>query len=210
MTIAGLINVAMLVMAASTFFESGLKDVDSLEGAHKTLEPILGGASSALFALALIASGPVELGGRDALRPGRDAGVHPAPDPDRGPAARDDAARVRRDRDRGRPVAHARALAGRALVRDPVRADPARLFHGAQDIMGALVNRRITTVAASVVAAAIVALNIFLLGQTFVLAAKTGAPGGGGPLSSGDDLVEKLEHAVTALGSRACVPIYNR
>ena len=32
-------------------------DVDSLEGAHKTLEPILGGASSVLFALALIASG---------------------------------------------------------------------------------------------------------------------------------------------------------
>ena len=55
MTIAGLINVAMLVMAASTFFKSGLLDVDSLEGAHKTLEPILGGASSALFALALLA-----------------------------------------------------------------------------------------------------------------------------------------------------------
>src|SRR5205823_9630345 len=44
MTIAGLINVAMLVMAASVFFKSGLHDVDSLEGAHKTLEPILGGA----------------------------------------------------------------------------------------------------------------------------------------------------------------------
>jgi len=57
MTIAGLINVAMLVMAASTFFDKGLLHVDSLEGAHKTLEPILGGASSALFALALIASG---------------------------------------------------------------------------------------------------------------------------------------------------------
>src|SRR5207253_3134456 len=57
MSIAGLINVAMLVMAASTFFESGLKNVESLEGAHKTLEPILGGASSKLFALALLGSG---------------------------------------------------------------------------------------------------------------------------------------------------------
>ena len=47
----------MLVMAASTFFKTGLTEVGSLEGAHKTLEPILGGASSVLFALALIASG---------------------------------------------------------------------------------------------------------------------------------------------------------
>ena len=53
MSIAGLINVAMLVMAASTFYKTGLLHVDSLEGAHKTLEPILGGASSVLFALAL-------------------------------------------------------------------------------------------------------------------------------------------------------------
>src|SRR6058998_454752 len=36
MTIAGVINVAMLVMAASTFFRSGLLHVDSLERAHKT------------------------------------------------------------------------------------------------------------------------------------------------------------------------------
>src|SRR5204862_2391511 len=57
MSIAGLINMAMLVMAASVFFKSGLTNVDSLEGAHKTLEPILGGASSHLFALALLASG---------------------------------------------------------------------------------------------------------------------------------------------------------
>ena len=42
MTLAGLINLSMLVMAASTFCKSGLPDVDSLEGAHETLEPILG------------------------------------------------------------------------------------------------------------------------------------------------------------------------
>jgi manganese transport protein len=57
MSIAGLINMAMLVMAASTFFQSGLHAVDSLEGAHRTLVPLLGGASSALFALALLGSG---------------------------------------------------------------------------------------------------------------------------------------------------------
>ena len=37
-----------------------------------------------------------------------------------------------------------------------------------RDIMGALVNRRITTVVASMVAAVIIALNGFLLFQTFV------------------------------------------
>src|SRR5205807_9128520 len=57
MTIAGLINISMLVIAATVFFGKGLHNVDSLEGAHRTLEPILGGASSVLFALALTASG---------------------------------------------------------------------------------------------------------------------------------------------------------
>src|SRR5207237_9506640 len=57
MTIAGLINVSMLVIAATVFFGKGLHHVESLEGAHRTLEPILGGASSVLFALALTASG---------------------------------------------------------------------------------------------------------------------------------------------------------
>src|SRR3954453_15138294 len=57
MTIAGLINIAMLVVAATAFFGSGLLDIDSLENAHKTLEPILGSGSSAFFALALLISG---------------------------------------------------------------------------------------------------------------------------------------------------------
>ena len=40
---------------------------------------------------------------------------------------------------------------------------------GARDIMGALVNRRLTTVVAGVVAAVIIALNLFLLAETFGL-----------------------------------------
>ena len=57
MTLAGLINIAMLVMAASTFFKSGLHHVASLEGAHKTLQPLLGSTAAALFAVALLGSG---------------------------------------------------------------------------------------------------------------------------------------------------------
>src|SRR3954470_8842929 len=54
MSLAGLINVAMLLMAASTFFGSSLHDVGSLEGAHRTLEPLLGATASSLFAVALL------------------------------------------------------------------------------------------------------------------------------------------------------------
>src|SRR4029079_8185968 len=43
MAIAGLINISMLVVAATVFFGSGLTNIDSIEGAHRTLEPILGG-----------------------------------------------------------------------------------------------------------------------------------------------------------------------
>jgi manganese transport protein len=38
-----------------------------------------------------------------------------------------------------------------------------------RDVMGALVNRRVTTIVAAVVAALITVLNIFLLAQTFGL-----------------------------------------
>src|SRR3954463_15122152 len=57
MSIAGLINMAMLVVAATVFHGSGIFNVASLETAHRTLEPLLGSASSTLFALALLASG---------------------------------------------------------------------------------------------------------------------------------------------------------
>ena len=43
---------------------------------------------------------------------------------------------------------------------------PLVFFTARRDVMGPLVNRRLTTVAATLVAAAIVALNIFLLLQT--------------------------------------------
>jgi manganese transport protein len=47
---------------------------------------------------------------------------------------------------------------------------PLVVFTAKRRIMGPLVNRRITTVAASVIAAVIISLNIFLLLQTAGLA----------------------------------------
>ncbi|MGE5285595.1 MAG: Nramp family divalent metal transporter, partial [Actinomycetota bacterium] len=57
MGLASLINMAMLIMAATTFFKHGLTEVASLETAHRTLEPLLGKGSSWIFAVSLLASG---------------------------------------------------------------------------------------------------------------------------------------------------------
>src|SRR5512138_81803 len=57
MGLAGLINMAMLIMAASTFFNNGLTEIGTIEEAHRTLEPLLGGAASWVFGISLLASG---------------------------------------------------------------------------------------------------------------------------------------------------------
>jgi manganese transport protein len=44
---------------------------------------------------------------------------------------------------------------------------PLVLFTRDRELMGGLVNRRVTTVAASIVATIIVCLNVYLLEQTF-------------------------------------------
>ena len=166
MTIAGLINVSMLVMAASTFFRSGLLHVASLDGAHKTLEPILGRASGTLFALALVASGLSSsavgtLSGQVVMQ---------------GFIRRQIPVTVRR------LVTMIPAFVVIAIGLNPSRTlvlsqvvlsfgipfalVPLVVFTSKRSIMGPLVNRRITILAASAVTAVIVALNIFLLAQT--------------------------------------------
>ena len=169
MTIAGLINMAMLVMAASTFFQSGLLNVDSLEGAHKTLEPILGGASSTLFALALLGSGLSSsavgtLAGQVVMQ---------------GFVKRQIPIFVRRAVTMlpafvviGIGVDPSRTLVISQVVLSfgiPFALIPLVMFTSRRDVMGVLVNRKATTAAACVVAALIIALNLFLLGQTFGL-----------------------------------------
>jgi manganese transport protein len=57
MGVAGLINAAMLIMAAKTFHETGNTDVNAIEQAYKTLEQLLGRTSNFVFALSLLAAG---------------------------------------------------------------------------------------------------------------------------------------------------------
>src|SRR5919109_289225 len=170
MAIAGLINMSMLVVAATVFFGSGLRNVDSLDGAHRTLEPILGGASSVLFALALTASGLSSstvgtMSGQVVMQ---------------GFIRRRIPLFVRR------LVTMVPAFVVIAIGVDPSRTlvlsqvvlsfgipfalIPLVLFTSRREVMGVLVNHRATTAAAAVVAGLISALNVFLLAQTFGLA----------------------------------------
>src|SRR5580765_400305 len=167
MVIAGLINISMLVVAATVFYGSGLLNVDSLEGAHRTLEPILGGASSVLFALALTASGLSSatvgtLSGQVVMQ---------------GFIQRQIPLFVRR------VVTMIPAFVVIALGLNPSRTlvlsqvvlsfgipfalIPLVIFTSRRDVMGVLVNRKMTIVAAIAVAALISGLNIFLLAKTF-------------------------------------------
>jgi manganese transport protein len=169
MSLAGLINMAMLVVAASVFFKSGLHNVESLETAHKTLEPLLGNASSTLFALALIASG------LSSSAVGTMAGQVVM----QGFIRRRISLTVRR------AVTMIPALIVIAIGLDPSRTlvlsqvvlsfgipfalIPLVIFTSRRDIMGPLVNHPATTAVAVVVAALITGLNVFLLAQTLVL-----------------------------------------
>ncbi len=56
LSLAGAVNVAMLVMAAALFHGSGVS-VDSLQDAHAGLIVVAGGGAAVIFAVALLASG---------------------------------------------------------------------------------------------------------------------------------------------------------
>jgi manganese transport protein len=56
LAVAGLVNMAMVMMASSAF-HAGHSDVAEIETAYHTLTPLLGGAAASLFLLSLIASG---------------------------------------------------------------------------------------------------------------------------------------------------------
>ena len=57
MSLAGLINVAMLLMAAVTFHRTGEVSIASIQDADRTLAPLLGSGASTVFAISLLASG---------------------------------------------------------------------------------------------------------------------------------------------------------
>ena len=57
LSFAGLVNMAMVSMAASVFNANGYGEVAEIETAWRTLTPLLGGAAAFVFMLSLLASG---------------------------------------------------------------------------------------------------------------------------------------------------------
>jgi len=166
MGVAGLINAAMLIMAASTFFAGGQSHVGTIEEAHRTLEPLLGRAASWVFALSLLASG------LSSASVGTMAGQVIM----QGFLHRHVSAWIRRlvtmlpsliviwvGLDPTRTLVISQVMLSFGL---PFAVVPLIWFTRRHEIMGVLVNRPMTTVSASAVAATIIILNLFLVYQT--------------------------------------------
>lgn len=169
MGVAGLINAAMLIVAAGTFFLNGKSGVGTLEEAHKTLEPLLGSAASTVFAVSLLAAG------LSSSTVGTQAGQIII----QGFIKKDIPIWIRR------LVTVVPSLIVIAIGLDPTRTlvlsqvvlsfslpfaiIPLIRFTNDKRLMGDLVNRPLTKVAITLVAAIIIALNCFLIYNTFAV-----------------------------------------
>jgi manganese transport protein len=166
MGLAGLVNMSMLVIAASLFHDRGLLGLDTIEEAHTQFGALAGGSAALAFALALLASGVAS----------SSVGTYAGQVVMQGFIARTIPIVLRR------LVTMAPALVVLAIGLDPSRSlvisqvvlsfgipfalVPLVLLTRRRDIMGALVNRRLTTAVAAVVAGLIIALNGFLIVDT--------------------------------------------
>ncbi len=165
MTIAGFVNLSMLTIAAAVFFGLG---IESIEDAYSSFETELGGGAAALFGIALLASGFSSssigtMSGQVVMQ---------------GFIQRQIPLFLRR------AITLLPALIVLAIGVDPSRAlvisqvvlsfgipfalVPLVIFTSRRDLMGSLVNTRLTNGAAWAIAAVIICLNVFLLYETFL------------------------------------------
>jgi manganese transport protein len=168
LTVAGIINLTMLVVAAGLFHASGRTGVASLEGAHAGLGALVGGGAALAFAVALLASGLSS----------SSVGTYAGQVVMQGFIERRIPLFLRR------AATMTPALVVLALGLDPTKTlvisqvvlsfgipfalVPMILLTSRKRVMGALVNRRATTVAGILVATVIIGLNLFLLQQQFL------------------------------------------
>jgi len=168
MGLASFINLAMLIMAAATFYQQGLRDVGTIEEAHRTLQPLLGAASSWIFAVSLLASG------LSSSSVGTMAGQVIM----QGFLDRHIPLWIRRlvtmvpsliviilGIDPTRTLVISQVVLSFGL---PLAVIPLIMFTRRREVMGGLVNRPITTLLASLSAVLIIALNVYLLYGTLV------------------------------------------
>ncbi|MGZ8936975.1 MAG: Nramp family divalent metal transporter [Halobacteriota archaeon] len=168
MGLAGLVNMAMLYMAAATFHAHGYSNIADLTTAYLTLTPLLGGAASLVFAISLLVAGLSSatvgtLAGQVIMQ---------------GFVGFSIPIWVRR------LVTMIPAIVVVVLAFNPTETLIATqvvlsfvlplpvitlvMFTRRRDIMGTLVNRPLTTAVAIACSAAILGLNLWLLGSAFV------------------------------------------
>jgi manganese transport protein len=168
MSLAGLVNISMVLVAAALFHENGLATIETIQGAYSGLKTLVSTNAATIFGIALLASGFAS----------SSVGTMAGQVVMQGFIQR----RV--------PIFFRRALTlAPALLILAIGLDPTNALIGSQvvlsfgipfalvplvlisrrpDIMGALVNPRWVTVLAAAVAALIIALNVFLLEQVFL------------------------------------------
>jgi manganese transport protein len=167
MSLAGVINLSMMIVAAALFHEGGLAGIDSIEGAYEGLKSLVSINAATVFGIALLASGfasssvgtmagqvvmqgfirrriPIFLRRAITLAPALvvlGIGLNPTD-----------------------------ALVGSQVVLSfgiPFALVPLLMLASKKSVMGEMVNPRWLTAFAGVLAAMIIGLNIFLLQQVF-------------------------------------------
>jgi manganese transport protein len=168
MGLAGIVNLTMLVVAASLFHENGKSSIDTIEQAHAGFETLIGGGAALAFAAALLASGLSS----------SSVGTYAGQVVMQGFIDRRISLFVRR------AVTMAPALVVLAIGVNttdalvisqvvlsfgiPFALVPLILLTRRRDLMGAQTNAPATTAVAVVVAGLIIALNVFLLYDTLL------------------------------------------
>ena len=167
MSLAGVVNLSMMMIAAALFHESGLAGIDSIDGAYDGLRSLVSGNAATIFGIALLASGFAS----------SSVGTMAGQVVMQGFIRRRIPIFVRR------AVTLAPALLILAIGVDPTDAlivsqvvlsfgipfalIPLVVIARKREVMGALVNPTWVTVLASVIAAMVISLNLFLLEQLF-------------------------------------------
>ena len=160
---AGLVNLAMVLVAASLFHADGHTEIDSIESAHAGLAELVGGGAALAFAVALLASGLASSG----------VGTYAGQVVMQGFIRRSIPLWSRRALTMlpalavlaaGLPTTTVLVVSQVALSFGvPFALVPLILLSRRRDVMGALVNRPLTTAAATVITGLVIALNLFLL-----------------------------------------------
>jgi manganese transport protein len=167
MSLAGVVNLSMMIVAAALFHDSGLATIDSIDGAYDGLKELVSGNAATIFGVALLASGFAS------SSVGTMAGQ----------VVMQGFIRRRIPIFARRAITLAPALIVLGIGLDPTDAlvasqvvlsfgipfalVPLLMIAAKREVMGSLVNPRWLTAFAGVLAAMIIALNVFLLEQVF-------------------------------------------